>query len=86
MDIAYLIGVIIGAVVVGGLVGAVPLICGLIKKRTGLAIGGMAACLIGHFILGLIISVPLCILFVLLIFLTKKKDNTPENQPPVFTA
>ena len=57
-DAAYLIGSIIGALLVGFVFGLVPLICGLIKKRVGLAIGGFAACLVGGFILGLILALP----------------------------
>ncbi len=98
-DSVYWIASIIGALVVGFVFGLVPLICGLVKKRVGLAIGGFAACLVGGFILGLILALPMCALFTVLIFVTKPKNaaapygqypgQTPypgpmqSNQPPV---
>lgn len=72
-DLAYLIGAILGSLFAGALVGLVPLICGLVKHRVGLAIGGFFACLVANFALGLILSIPACILFTVLIFVTKKK-------------
>ena len=39
-DMIDLIAALIGSLVVGGLLGLVPLICGLVKKRVGLALGG----------------------------------------------
>ena len=70
---AYLIGVLFGAIVMGFIVGLIPLICGLIKKRILLAIGGFFACIVAHFILGFFFSVPVCAAFTILIFVTKKK-------------
>lgn len=66
-DMIDLIAALIGSLVVGGLLGLVPLICGLVKKRVGLALGGFFACLGGGLILGLILAVPLCVLFTVLI-------------------
>ena len=86
-DSVYWIASIIGALVVGFVFGLVPLI------------GGFAACLVGGFILGLILALPMCALFTVLIFVTKPKNaaapygqypgQTPypgpmqPNQPPV---
>ena len=76
---AYTYGVIIGAVLVGTLVGAIPAICGAIKQKIGLAIGGFFACLVAHFILGLLLSVPVCAVFLFFIFRKNKKEKT-ENE------
>ena len=46
-DMIDLIAALIGSLIVGGFLGLVPLICGLVKKRIGLAIGGFFACLGG---------------------------------------
>ena len=73
----YLIGAIIGSLLSGALVGAVPAICGAIKHKLGLAIGGFFACLISSVLLGLILSLPICAVFLYLIF--KKKDTNQEN-------
>ena len=80
-DIAvFTIGVIIGALVTGVLVGLVPLILGLKKNKKGLAWGGFAACIVGSLILGLLLSVPLCILFVILILVLKDKKTQEDQQ------
>ena len=73
---AFTFGAIIGSILVGGVTGAVPAICGAIKGKIKLAIGGFFACLAGGLLLGLILSVPLCALFLFLIF---KKDKTAKN-------
>ena len=73
---AYTFGVIIGSIFSGSIIGAVPAICGAIKHKIGLAIGGFFACLVAAFILGLILSVPTCAVFLFFIF---KKDKKQEN-------
>jgi len=77
MDMAELIGLIVGALVSGALVGAIPLILGLRRERKNLAIMGFISCIVGSLILGLLLSVPLCIIFVLLILFTK--GNKPAT-------
>lgn len=72
----YILGVIIGAVIAGSIVGAVPAICGAVKHKIGLAIGGYFACLVAHFILGLILSVPTCAVFLFFIFKKPKAVET----------
>ena len=70
-DMIDLIAALIGSLIVGGFLGLVPLICGLVKKRIGLAIGG------------LILAVPMCVLFTVLIFVTKSKTaGMPYGQYP----
>ena len=73
----YLIGAIIGSLLSGALVGAIPAICGAIKRKLGLAIGGFFACLVSSVLLGLILSVPVCAVFLFLIF--KKENKNEEN-------
>lgn len=65
---------IIGSLISGAIVGAIPGIAGAVKGKIGLGLGGFFACLVGSFILGLLLSVPLCILFMFLIF-KKPKQN-----------
>ena len=72
---SFTFGAIIGSILSGAVVGAVPAICGAIKHKIGLAIGGFFACLVGSLLLGLILSVPLCALFLFLIF--KKNQDEP---------
>lgn len=72
----YMIGAIIGSLLSGAVVGAIPAICGAIKHKLGLAIGGFFACLVSSVLLGLILSIPICAVFVFLIF---KKTNANEG-------
>lgn len=65
---AYMFGAIIGSILSGALVGAIPAICGAIKHKVGLAIGGFFACIAASLLLGLILSVPVCAIFLYLIF------------------
>lgn len=69
---AYTLGAIIGSLVTGALIGAIPAICGAIKQKIGLAIGGFFACLVSGFILGMILAIPVCAVFLFLIFRKSK--------------
>ena len=64
---------------IGAIIGAIPAICGIIKKRYGLAISGFIACTgifcicsTFSFVIGIILSLLVCIPFMLLIFLLPK--------------
>jgi hypothetical protein len=59
----------VAAALIAGIVcGLVPLIYGLRRGQTGLAVGGFVACLVGGFVLGLFLAVPLAALFTWLIW------------------
>ena len=60
--------VFLGALIAGLLVGMIPAICGAIKQKIGLAIGGFFACVVANIVLGLLLSVPACAVFLYLIF------------------
>ena len=70
--------VILGALIAGALIGAVPAICGAVKQKIGLAIGGFFACLVSGLLLGMILAFPVCAVFLFLIF--KKPKKTPDTQ------
>jgi hypothetical protein len=53
----------IGAVVAGGLCGLVPLVYGLARGETGLALCGFAACLISGVLFGVLLAVPFAAAF-----------------------
>ena len=74
----FVFGAIIGSIISGAVVGAVPAICGAIKHKIGLAIGGFFACLVASILLGLILSVPTCAVFMFFIF---KKSKSAESNP-----
>ena len=60
-------GLIFGAIL-GLVLGLIPLVLGIIKKRTTLGVLGLIGAIIGNTILGLLLSVPIigiCIYFIL---------------------
>lgn len=64
----YDFGGVVKALITGVIVGAVPAICGAVKRELDLAIGGFFACLGCALILGLILAVPCCAVFLFFIF------------------
>ena len=82
---AFTFGAIIGSIISGAAVGAVPAICGAIKHRLGLAIGGFFACLVASLLLGLILSVPTCAVFLFLIFNKTKTHKTIQEVSKILT-
>ena len=79
LDTAYLIGAIVGALFIGAVCGLIPLIAGLIKKRIALAVSGFIVCMICGFILGVILALPVAIIFLVVILLTSKDKKEPET-------
>jgi len=73
---AFIMAQIFGSLLMGALIGAFPLTIGFIKNQKKLAIGGFFACWIGSFIAGFFLSIPLCILFVVLILRADKKSRS----------
>ena len=76
MDAAYFIGVIFGALFAGGIIGLIPLILGINKGQKQLGIIGFACCIGGSFILGLLLSIPIAIVFTVIIL---NKANSPSQ-------
>lgn len=60
--------VILGAIICGCVIGLIPAICGAVKGKLPLAIGGFVACLVAALILGMILAIPVCAVFLYLIF------------------
>ncbi len=77
---AFTFGAIIGSLISGAIVGAVPAICGAVKQKIGLAVGGFFACLVASFLLGLLLSVPVCAVFLFLIFKKNKKSAVANSE------
>lgn len=78
----FMLGAIIGSLLTGAIVGAIPAVCGAIKQKFGLAIGGFFACLGSALLLGLILAVPMCALFLFLIFKKPKSSSTTDTAAP----
>ena len=80
----YVLGAIIGSLLAGIFVGMIPAICGAIKKKLGLAIGGFFCCVVSSLILGLLLAVPCCAVFLFFIFKgssTNKSYNGGISKP-----
>jgi hypothetical protein len=60
----------VSGLLAGTLIGIVPVIMGALKCKFGLGVGGFFACVASGLILGLLLAVPICGIFVWLI--TKK--------------
>lgn len=73
MDEINYAAVIFGALTKGAILGLIPGIVGYKKGKQGVAIGGFIACVIGSFLLGLFLSVPMCIIFTVIILISSKK-------------
>ncbi|MEA4933213.1 MAG: SHOCT domain-containing protein [Lawsonibacter sp.] len=69
--------VILGALFSGMIVGAIPAIAGAVKGKLGLGLGSFVCCVIGSLIAGMILSIPICVVFLFLIF---KKTNTDKQE------
>lgn len=63
--------IFISSLISGAIVGAIPGFIGYKKRKKGLAVAGFISCVIGSFLLGLFLSIPLCIIFILIILLKK---------------
>lgn len=77
MDSAYVFGTIIGALISGGIVGLIPFLYGRKKGYQTIGTVSLLLCMLGNFILGLFLSVPICIISVILLAL--KKENHPSG-------
>ncbi len=72
-------GRVLGALVAGLIVGAIPAITGAVKGKIAYAIGGFFACLVASILLGLILSVPVCAVFLYFIFKESNENNNPMD-------
>lgn len=76
---AYEMGVIIGALVGGAIIGAVPAFIGAKKGKLALGLIGFVCCVIASFLLGMILSIPVCAIFIFLINKGSNKNNNNNN-------
>lgn len=81
MDAAYVWGVIIGCCLTGGILGAIPAICGAVKGKIKLGLFGFFSCLFAAFLLGLLLTVPVCAIFVY--FICKKDKPKTSNESTI---
>lgn len=79
MDASYMIGTIIGSLIAGCIVGLPPFIWARKKGYNTLGVVSILLCVLGNFILGLFLSVPICIIFLIVIAVKKTTQNTSQT-------
>lgn len=72
-----ILSTLLGSLFGGAFIGAIPAICGAVKRKRTLAIAGFVTCIASSLLLGLILSLPTCAVFTFFIF---KKSKPAEKQ------
>lgn len=78
MSSGYGFGLLLGALLMGAALGAIPMIVGYKKDKKGLGIAGLVCCTVGSLFFGLLLSVPFCVVFTVIIVVTAK--NTAKEK------
>ena len=65
--------VIFGAIAMGAIIGLIPFFIGKSRGRTTLGVVFWVLCILGNFIAGLFLSVPICLVTVIILFVMNKK-------------
>lgn len=71
--------IIIGSLIGGCVVGLLPFIWARKKGYNTLGLVSMLLCVLGNFLLGLYLSVPICIILLIVIAVKKSTTNTTQN-------
>ena len=72
---SFTLGTIIGAIITGCVLGAIPAIVGAVKGNIQLGIIGFVCCVVSALLLGMLLAIPVCAVFVFLIFKKSKKEG-----------
>ncbi len=72
------IGVLFGGFFVGAICGILPLVFALKKERRGLAIASWVSCVVAGLVLGIILALPVAIIFTIVIVCLKKPGTSIE--------
>lgn len=76
---SYQAGLLIGAIM-GFIIGLIPLILGLIKKKRKYAMFGFLGSFIGNAIMGIILSIPIAGIFTWLILRNNEEDRNIDEE------
>lgn len=74
-QIGYWIGVLFGGFLVGALLGLFPLLVGLKKNLRGLAIAGWITSICSGLIMGIILALPVSVIFGVTLLVMKRSDT-----------
>ena len=69
---SYLIGVIIGALLAGGILGLIPFFIAKKKDFTVMGVVCLILCIVAGFIGGILFAVPVCLISVIVILIRSK--------------
>ena len=69
---SYLIGVIIGALLVGGILGLIPFFIAKKKDFTVMGVVCLILCIVAGFIGGIFLAAPVCLISVIVILIRSK--------------
>lgn len=72
-------GIIIGSLLGGCVIGLLPFIWARKKGYNTLGVVSMLLCMLCNFILGMYLSVPVCIILLIVIAVKKSTTNTTQN-------
>ena len=64
--------VLVGALIMGIIVGLIPFFLGRKKNNEGIGTAGLIACVVCNIALWLLLSIPCCIIFVIIILVKSK--------------
>lgn len=76
----YWYGVFMGSLILGTVIGLIPLLVGLKLGKKELAVTGFVCCIAGAFIWGIFLAVPCCIGFTIAIVVRRKKKQEGRVQ------
>lgn len=80
------IGAVLGAILIGVICGLMPLITGLVKKQSSLGFIGLIGSIVGGFILGVLLALPIAIVFTIIIVSKKQVVESLPPNPPDFNS
>ena len=69
---------VVSALLVGLTIGAIPAVAGAVKGKLGPGLGGFVACMSSGLLPGILLAIPVCVVFMYLIY----KKPAPQFMPP----
>lgn len=73
--------ILAGALIAGLIIGAIPAIAGSTRGKLGLGLGGFAACVVASLLLGMLLSIPTCAVFMYFIYKKPAPQSAYQENP-----
>ncbi len=77
--VIFFTGVVLGAVVVGLVVGLIPLAVGALTRQRPLGVKGFISCLIASLVGGALVAIPVAAVFCIYIVIKSRKGPDPDE-------